>query len=509
MKRNYVKILLMIGVLFTISCSKDEGNETPKLILSEKILNFDAKATEKSISVVADEEWVAVGTDWIETKKEGNNLIIKVKANKTIESREGAVSVKAGSVSDFVKVVQTGLKGKVELSTEKITFSDAKEKTVIEVDANDKDWTASSDVDWLTLTEKHHKAELIIECKDNKAEEERIGIITIKVGDFNKNIEVKQLGRLFFFLPYTDFTGTREQIKVFEEARKNILNQNTVSEQLSYNTRSEMFHRMIYKFGREDDKYKMCVLYAKSVEKMKEEFDNFTTFLVNKGFEKESQFVYKNLKSYVVATITLSGYGAFVTYRAIPKQDKDYPTFKKFPYLDELPWFSSKNEDIKAWETKNGGTLDKEGSKVGIEGRDFDELHFKVDAKNDESAYFRLYGVGKPNNPSNYKEGLLLKEQYFRKISLAFFENDGEFVFTKEFLALVKKEGFVLRGGPDGDNYYTFVNGSKQLYLLVRVGKDEGKYAVDILLQKSNIKKGTKASAIKLSYFNFEDITKK
>lgn len=265
---------------------------------------------------------------------------------------------------------------------------------------------------------------------------------------------------------------------------------------------------MIYKFDREDDKYKMCVFYAKSTKKMQEQFNNFTAFLVKNGFEKDSQFVYKNFKSYVVATITLTSYAAIVTYRPLPKQDKAYPTFKKFPYLEELPWFTTKNEDIKAWEAKNGGVFDKEGSKVGINGRDFDELYFKVDAKNDETPYFRLYGVGKPNNPSNYKEGLLLKEQYFRKTTLAFFEYDGEFVFTKEFLELVKKEGFVLNGGPDEQAYYTFENTQKQLYLLVRVGKDEGANALDILLQKSNIRKNARAAAIKLSYFNFENMTK-
>ncbi len=588
MKRNYVKILLIIGILFTMSCSKDEKGYS-ELILSEKVITFDAKSTEKSISVIADEEWeavgtnwietkkegknlkikvranktalsregavsvkagnavafvkvvqsgikgnseltlsekemtfdaqaaeksitvitdkewVAIGTDWIETKKEGKNLKIKVKANKTLSAREGAVSVKAGNSVAFVKVVQTGLKGNVVLSTENLRVSDDKGESLIEVIANAKEWTASSDVSWLKVVAKPHRSELLISYTQNEETEDREGVITITVGDVGKTFTVTQLGRLFFFVPYLDFEGTREQIIEFEESRINKLTANT-PERLSYETRSkEIFRRMYYKF--KDNEYYECLIYAKDANTMINNLDGFKKFLEEKGFEQEGEFVFFNSKYSVRAKIDIQRtYGmATVTYKAVPKQDKAYPTFKKFPYISELPWLST-NKQIIDWEGNNGGVFDEKKSKINNPDPEivFDILVFNVTSSDDEVPFSRAYTVGKKDN-KKYKEGLLMKQYWFSKTSLVFYEmSAGVFAPTREFLALAKKEGFTYKGGPDDRGYYTFTNMNKSIILVVRVGTVKGKKVLDFVLMSPD-PRASSQTAFTSSYFNFEN----
>ncbi len=507
MKKILVMMLAVTGMLFAISCSKEEENEASKLILSEKVLNFDAKATEKSISVTADEEWDAIGTNWIETKKEGQNLIIKVKANKTLSSREGGVSVTAGNSVAFVKVIQTGMKGNVELSMENIKVSDDKGSSIIEIIANAKEWTASSNSDWLKVTAKPHKSELLFSYTQNKETKDREAIITITVGDTKKTFTVTQLGRLFFFVPYLDFKGTREQIMEFEEGRINKLTANT-PERLSFETRSkEIFRRMYYKFNK-DNEYYECLIYAKDANTMLTNLDGFKKFLQEKGFEQESEFIFFNSKYSVKVKIEIQKtYGmATVTYKSVPKQDKAYPTFKSFPYIDDLPWFST-NKQIKDWEGNNGGVFDEKKSKINNPDPEivFDILIFNITSSNDNIPFTRAYTVGKKDN-KKYKEGLLMKQQWFSKISLAFYEiSAGEFAPTREFLALTKKEGFAYKGGPDDKGYYTFINTTKNIIFIVRVETVKGEKVLNFVLMNSSPEQASQTSLIP-SYLNFENV---
>ncbi len=465
MKRIYVRMLLIIGVLFAMSCSKDDVNEPSKLVLSQKVVNFDAQASEKSISVVTNEEWTAKGTDWITTKKEGNNLIVKVKANKNIVSREGVVSVKAGKLSASIKVVQAGKKGEVELSTDKLNFSNTKGKAVVKIHSNAKNWTASSDVDWLTLIPKQQKAELIVECNVNTETAERTGVITVKVGDITKIINVKQEGGLLYILPYLDFKNpTGEAIDKFEKAR-NSVEKDKRTGVISYETKSPLFNKILYVF--EEGVYVQSAAYTVSSEVMKNNLDDFKAFLEKKGFKLVSDDgLYKNEELSVSAKIVMSKSQAAVIYTYIPEQDRAYPSFKKFPYPPYMEW-GVKKEQVDSFEAKNGGTINKR-TRIGGNRPDtgkpykFDFLVFDTKSKDEGQTSMHLYLVGHENENQSglYEVGMLMKNT-----ELAFYKSGVGVALTKEFKEVCKKEGFEYMDIKN--DFFRFINKQKKLGMMV------------------------------------------
>ncbi len=466
MKNILVIMLTVIGILFVASCSKDEENKISKLILSEKVINFDANASEKSISVVANEEWIAEGTDWITPKKEGSNLIIKVEANKTTKSREGVVSVKAGNQHETLKVTQEGEKRKIKLSTDKLTFSNTKGKAVVRINTNDKGWTANTEADWLHLTEKQNESKLIVECNENTIATERIGVITVKLGDITKTINVKQKGSLLYILPYLDFKNpTAEAIDKFEKERNSVEKEKRQST-TTYETQSPLFSKMLYIF---DDKggYIKSASYAVSTNDMKNNLDNFVTFLGEKGFKQESDYLYKNEDLSVLARIVISKKQAVVIYTYIPEQDKAYPSFKKFPYPPYMNWGADKAQ-IDSFEAKNGGSVNESITRIGGNRPDtkkpykFDFLAFNTQPEDEGQTSMHLYLVGHKNEKQSglYEVGMLMKNT-----ELAFYKSGGGTALTKEFKEVCKKEGFEYVDIKT--NFFRFINKEKKLGMMV------------------------------------------
>ncbi len=468
MKKILLAMLAITGLVFAASCSDDDDNDVT-LSLSQEVVEFGKEAGEKSITVSTDaEKWSAIGSaDWIDVKINGTNLVVKVAENETVYDRKGKVLVVAGNANATIEVMQKSEDGTASVIPEKISVEDTKGQAVVEVNANDKKWTAESDSEWLKVEAKPYKAELVLMYDQNEKLEDRTAIVTITVGGDKTRVDVKQLGKMVFLIPYPDLTkGTREQVMTFEEERKNKFDEEKSTEtNLEYKTRSkEMFPTMRYTFT-EDKKIKECILNPVSAEVMREKLDDFKKFLVEKGFEAEADLMFVNKEISMTAEVRFTSFWGmeFVTviFKPIPIQDKEYPTFSEFPY-GFIEWGAMKDK-IDAYEAEKGGVFDEGNSSIGKPNEN-DLLWYNIpkDKGGEAEASVRAYFVGQAEQP---KPGLVETAQVFKKTTMAFYMFNGEPVLTKEFKELCEKEGFEYKGF---DRFHRFENATKKIALALR-----------------------------------------
>ncbi len=122
MKKIFVMMLAITGLLFATSCSENQDEEAT-LMLSEKSIDFKTNAkAEKSITVTTNQaEWSVIGSaEWIEAERNGDKLVIKVAKNETITARKGKVLVVAGNANATIEVKQSGVKGNAEINPNNI-----------------------------------------------------------------------------------------------------------------------------------------------------------------------------------------------------------------------------------------------------------------------------------------------------------------------------------------------------------------------------------------------------
>ena len=114
----------IISILLTFSCltacgGDDNGNDSPGVSqavinLSKSSLEFTGEAGEQSVTLTANHEWAAVTSDsWITVSPENSTLqnatlTVKVQKNGNYDSREGMVTIMAGTAREYIKVTQAG-----------------------------------------------------------------------------------------------------------------------------------------------------------------------------------------------------------------------------------------------------------------------------------------------------------------------------------------------------------------------------------------------------------------
>ncbi len=491
MKRFLVMMLAIVGVLFATSCSDDEDENS--LTLSKTAFEFEQGASNTEVTVTTDvENWFPIkSADWIELEVKDDKLIIKVAENKTLSNRKDKILVIAGNVNAAIEVTQKAAKGDAVINPENVVLQDFKGVKMVEVIANDKNWTAKTDADWLTLTAKPYKSELWIKHAKNEKIEDRTAKITLTIGGIDKVIEVRQNGLQFYLLPYMNFSGDFEDVTDFEAERRNKF-AFKMQDSYIFDTRSALFNMIYYIIKDTGTNYIEAKVYVKDAALFKEKRAEFNSFLVKKGFVKEKEDVYFNSEYSVRASIS----DGLVVYRYIPVQKGDYSTFKKFPYID-LNWGDT-NENVANYEKKHKGTFNENNSIVDNPEQPFDLLEYDVEADNDEIPYLRQYVVGKKGN-GKLKEGLVVTTQFFKKLELAFFEVDGKYAPTKEFIKLAENEGFTYIGGPDNLNAYNFIKESTNTGMSVTMSKDGKSFY--ILMNRLDLKVNAVNENYTLSYF--------
>ncbi len=466
MNKVLLLMLSIAGLLLITSCSDDEP-EMASLSLSQNSVVIKEGVTEANVVVTTNQhEWSAISlaNNWLEVNCVGNILKIKAAKNKTVALRKGQILVIAGSTNKTIGVTQEGIAGNIELSEEAISVDEYAGKKVIDVVTNDKEWTAITDADWLTLNLKKRKEELHISYTKNTERAERVAKIFITAGNKNKELLVTQKGILFYLMPFDEVGGDANMMLDFEMARKSLLirqpDGNNNTSLWDFRTRSALFPEVRYVLP--DNSLSQMVTFADK-ELLKKELAEFEKYLIKNGYEKKSDFLYGNMDKELEATInTDEGY---VHYVYTPSQDKAYPTFKKFPY-GFIEWGARKDK-IDTYEADNKGMLNDEYTIINEPGKSYDFLFYDVTDEDDEKPLARGYWV---YHEDKSNPGLLETAKYFEKIELVFFKaGDGTMRLTNEFKALCQREGFEFVKYQQGT--YGFANRTKGLSLTVAYAK--------------------------------------
>lgn len=135
------------------SCQKTPVTE---LSVSPIAVNFEAAASENTVSVTCNDAWTAsTSADWISLSPasgNGNGTIkISVKANEAFSDRNADVTVKAGDKSATIKVGQISLAPSLIVDLEKIDAEAGGGEFELTITSN-TDWTvAVPENDWVTL----------------------------------------------------------------------------------------------------------------------------------------------------------------------------------------------------------------------------------------------------------------------------------------------------------------------------------------------------------------------
>ncbi len=482
-------MLAITGMLFATSCGNDDNNDV-SLVLSEKSVEFDTAAGEKSVTVTTEaEEWSAIGSaEWINVAVAKGNLKITVKANETVNERSGKVLVIAGNANATIEVSQKGLEGNAEVTPSEVVIPDAKGVIVVDVNANSKKWTAVSDNEWLKVTAKPHKSEMVFTYEKNTGTEERTAVVTISIdGGGEALVDVKQLGREVFFVPYLDLkNATVKDIDAYETSV--VLHKENVSEAtentLLFDARGQILIDVTYIFTDETlSKVQSAIvrvgggneIYDKFLKETDKKFtEAFDGFMAEKGFKKENRGNYINTDvgvSMEVKEQSIYGYvlGVDLIFKPIVEQDKEYPTFKKFPYL--FTEWGSKKDKIDAYEADKGGVYNEENSRIGgVDNQgnpnknDFLWYDIPEENKGEAKEYIRAYFVDRDDQP---KPGLAESLEVSKNTELAFYMANGEPVLTKEFKELCEKEGFEYLGKLEG-GFHRFDKAAKGVVFIIR-----------------------------------------
>lgn len=481
MKKIFLAMLAIAAMVLGTSCSNDDGDDDATLLLSETSLDLAQTASETNLTVTTNQnEWSAIGSaEWMDVSKNGNTLVLKTLENTSTVARKGKVLVIAGNANATVEVVQKGAEGSATITPEEIAVGQYASEYKVDVNANTKDWSATTDAAWITLTAKPYKSELVVEVTENTVREERIGKIILTVGAVNKEITVKQSGILFFLTPYTEIGSSISKIIEFETARKSILVKQPDglfnNSFWDFNTTSPMFSKIRYNV--KDEVYKEAVSFAADKEILKTELDNFKAFLEKNGFTKKEDLIYHNEEKSLEVKIEPESQDPHVVYKYVPKQPQAYPTFAKFPY-GYMGWGKIK-ADIDVFESKNAGVLNEELSKIDDPETKFDYLYYDVkDSKDLEARAYFVYPADQPN------PGMVETAQYYTNKNLVFYEDKGDIYFTNEFTKLYQKEGFKYKGF---NKWHRFENTEKNLTMVLRWVKysDMDHEVLDIHLHQS------------------------
>lgn len=198
MKKLLTALAALAAAAFLFSCEKEKVIE---LSVSPVAVNFDVQGGSQSVTVSCNDNWTASTTaDWITLSPsagEGNgSLGISVSANPLFDARESTVTVKAGTLTQTVKVGQLGLAPDMKVAPETIEASPAGESVTVSITAN-VDWQVSipESITWITadVTSGSNDGTVNLTIAPNASLETRSAAVAINGAmNLSKSITVTQ-----------------------------------------------------------------------------------------------------------------------------------------------------------------------------------------------------------------------------------------------------------------------------------------------------------------------------
>lgn len=487
-------VTLLLG-LFASCTPKDTEVEEATLSLSATAVTIaNAGGEAQAITVTTNQaKWNAISNvEWLKTKIAGNALTIVATPNQSGADRAAEVLVVAGATNEKISVVQSAADIVLEVSPENIVVTNAGETKLISVKSNSATWTLDIDEAasaWIKKTVFKDFIQLDIAPNDGAARETKI---YAKSGKTQKEITVQQagMGGNKFALPYLVADAKEYDLISYETKKGSFLlhfepkspgmpmfGVPPTGANYTFATSSEMFPSVYYLFDIDVDRVKI-IEYLEIKENTKKLVDEgFVEFLKENGFEdakyddksKRITGTHKDSRFTIIVADSKEK-KAIVHFNAPkPQQDKEYPTFDKFPYdnsymLFDLQYTAKKVEEVEQVAKSKKVKFARDDKNKGYDKINIYEVDAALHPLHTRYYFFENDKKGTDGKPLNNVSELLV---IWNKTSLGAWEyNGGKYFLTKEFIELLEKEGFVFLKEANGLDFY--YNATKKLMVVPR-----------------------------------------
>ena len=472
---------------------KDNEVEVPSLKLDQQELTvannggevtFNAETNQLSITAFAIGEWAHASVS-------GKQIKVMVEPNTQGADRSTKILVNAGGLMEQVKLTQSAADLVLESNIGEIFFPVSGGSKTVSLLSNTGKWTVKVDGgdEWLTVTQHPLFNQVELTTTANEGDAPREAKLVANNGGQPKVIPIKQDAMGMYILPMDPSKGGALDVIKYELARGSILNPIIEPGELfvikgpSFITQYKKMPKISYMMRRTEPRYKQAVI---EVPDMKDVFgEPYKKFMTDNGFTVESEgkksvtFVSEKMQLRAMVNVTLYPPLALVTFTKYAVQTKEYKTFDKLPLepLTDVILKHKKYEDVKTYEADHGGTLAKEEKEESL-------VSFALFNVKDQPYDVVARGWFFITDPSEGNVGEVQEMIYCVKDPTLLYWNSGtdsapEYQMTKEFRALLTKEGFTDTGKETNKGFHYWTNVKKNMVLVPGVIKvsfiNEGK----------------------------------
>lgn len=528
MKTRNFNLLCIIVALFLgiISCTpKSDDVDPATLSVAPGELTFANTSGEQVIKITTNQEsWVSTSPQegsWIELVPAGNNLTVKVKENTVAEIRSTYIIVSAGAATpQKVKVTQNPADVVLELTPEAINVPNTGGTYTVDISSNNDLWSIelTEPKDWLTMSIHKTAKMAYITIQANETTEERTAVLraTNKTKSIELLIKQAAASNTRYLMPLIKKKPTGREISTYEISQKSILKAffganpmwNIPDDQYIFITGSDLFEEIEYSVREATGSLVKINTFSRNYEAVVKERTQIIDFYKNNDFEivSEKEDIIRGKHKTLPFNITMEyikDEGMSIKFEQYAVQSESYKTFSTFPdapiiYLNKPEWKLDKiiEMELARGATENGKELVARGKHKG----EVALIQFKqVEASLPFilSAYFFNWA---PTTADELLGTVGEIANLYSDVSLAFWldsEITAGYIPTKEFMALMEKEGWAYQGFENGFHY--FHNQEKNisvacLAVLIR-GLNNGEPCVQISLFRP---KGGNGSQVKL-----------
>lgn len=478
MKQSFYYILLIVIGLISISSCQKELQTPASIELSEyATIDFNADGGQKKIGVSTNQNtWTAsANVEWLDITQYANEFVITSSTNETLKARKGEVLVMGGSATpQRILVEQAASEGGLSLSQDKIDVDQFEAVIEISVNSSGGQWSIEEPLpDWISVSRVAGEDRFSIRISENTEREIRTHKLFVKGNNRSEVIEITQAGKMHFILPLLEPESSSEDILVFEEARKSVLQKDAsymYGLSHKYVTKSHVFRTIKYTF--DNNNLLGATITADNAEIIIGE--EFLSMLESNGYKYwgdnsvEKVYVKQTQKGStyydIVANITYSAvdreHYKQVNFAIHKGQAAPQNTFKELPL--GIGRLDLTKQAVAAWESTHGGLMSKSKTEIGDERSDY---FYDV---NDPTYVTRRYVF------DNKSDELLNMHLFFYDINKVFYNaGRGNYRFTREFKKLLDDSGFtdVHRQNDSSKQFEVFyVNPHKKMAISLRVG---------------------------------------
>lgn len=479
MKTSVLFSGILSFLLLLSSCQKDSIDTSSWLkVDADEVVRLESGTSEIIIPVSTSQgQWAATSNaEWLEARQAGDYLVLNAKSNETLSVRKAQVLVVSSGITKALQIEQEAYPTlMVETDPAEIVFAEEEGQMRLILKSNANEWSVEKpSEDWIEVIARPRVGELVVKVKANNTTDARMADITVSANGQTKTIKVTQNGKLHFFLAFSDWGVDFTSIQKRELARKSKLagtpNPNTGVRSYTFFSVSKVFQRVRYEFEDygSDRLQATIVIGDKAVPYTKE----FHDFLVSEGFERITPmdgrtkglllYVHKERKIDMSIYTTLDKVEkrdvSIIFCRPIVDQPGPMPTFSTFE-TGILGFGEVTDKEVSVWEKDHGGKYDADFSNaLGT------PLFFAEDP-----FYARGYFFDKVGDTPETKKSIMTGYLYLYMNHEAGIYRYGDMEYlTKEFKALLEREGFEFMYFYPGNRGYYYKNKAKKVEISIR-----------------------------------------